>query len=43
VVDTVVQDAIDRERMQQLEAELAELRVKYLQDGVDAPKKVAEI
>jgi len=39
IVYTVVQEAMDRERMQQLEAELAELRARYPQDGADAPKR----
>jgi len=39
VVNAVVQAAIDRERMQQLEAELAELRAKYAVNDETAPKK----
>ncbi|MEZ4732947.1 MAG: hypothetical protein R3E79_38105 [Caldilineaceae bacterium] len=39
VINTIVQEAVDRERMRQLEVELAELRAKYPQDGADAPKR----
>lgn len=39
VVNTIVQEALDRERMQKLEAELTELRAKYAGDGQAAPKK----
>jgi hypothetical protein len=42
LVNTVVQETIDRERMQQLEADLAELRAKYPQNGVDDPNEVGE-
>ena len=39
VVDAVVQEALDRERIQKLEAELAELKAKYQFDGQPAPKR----
>ena len=38
IVNTVVQEAADRERMRQLEAELAQLRTKYVNNDV-MPKK----
>jgi hypothetical protein len=39
VVNTIVQEALDRERMQKLETELARLRMKYPVDGQSAPKR----
>jgi hypothetical protein len=39
IVNVVVQEAADRERMRQLEVELAELRNKYVANGNVAPKK----
>jgi len=39
VLDTVAQEAADRDRMQKLEAELSTLRAKYPVDGSLAPKR----
>jgi hypothetical protein len=39
IISTLVQEALDRERIQKLEAELAELRAKYSVDGQPAPKR----
>lgn len=39
VVQRIVQEALDRERMQKLEQELAELRARYADGGASAPKK----
>ena len=39
VISTVMQEATDRERIQKLEAELAQLRAKYPSDSQAAPKK----
>jgi hypothetical protein len=39
VVDAIVQEALDRERIQKLEAELAELKAKYEIDSQPAPKR----
>lgn len=39
IVNTVVQEAIDHERMQQLESELAELRARYPQNNSVGPKR----
>jgi hypothetical protein len=39
VVSTIVQEALDRERMQKLEQELADLRAKYPDNGATMPKK----
>jgi ABC-type Fe3+-citrate transport system substrate-binding protein len=39
IINRVIQEAIDRERMQQLEAELAELRAKYPQDGATKKRR----
>ena len=39
IINSIVQEALDRERMQKLEAELAELRAKYAVDGQPAPKR----
>ena len=39
IVNTIVQEALDRERIQKLEVELAELRTKYSIDGQAAPKR----
>ena len=39
LVQTIAQEAIDRERMQKLEAELAELRARYSTDGQPAPTR----
>lgn len=39
IVNTIVQEALDRERIQKLETELAELRAKYPADGPAAPKR----
>jgi hypothetical protein len=38
IVNSVVQEVVDRERMRQLEAELAQLRTKYVNTEV-MPKK----
>jgi hypothetical protein len=39
VISVIVQEAVDRERMQKLEADLAALRAKYPSDFQEAPKK----
>ena len=39
IVSTIVQEALDRERMEKLEQELAELRAKYQADDQPAPKR----
>ena len=39
LVSTTAQETIDRERIQKLEAELAELRAKYSEDGQATPKR----
>lgn len=39
LVQTIAQEAVDRDRMQRLEAELTELRAKYPADGQAAPKR----
>jgi hypothetical protein len=39
VVNTIVQEALDRERIQKLEQELAELRAKYPSTDAAAPKR----
>lgn len=39
LVNTVVKETLDRERMQKLEAELAELRAKYSDAVQAAPKR----
>ena len=39
VLNTIVQVALDQERIQKLEAELADLRAKYPADGEAAPKR----
>lgn len=39
VVDGIVQQALDRERIQKLEAELAALRARYPVEGQAAPKR----
>jgi hypothetical protein len=39
VVNTIVQEALDRERMQKLEQELSDLRAKYPGDGATPQKK----
>jgi hypothetical protein len=39
VVNAIVQEAFDRERMQKLEAELQELRSRYQTDNQPAPKR----
>jgi hypothetical protein len=39
LVQTIAQESIDRDRMQKLEAELAELRTRYPVDGQPASKR----
>jgi hypothetical protein len=39
VISTVMQEALDRERIQKLEAELAQLRAKYPDSGTTPQKK----
>ena len=39
LINTVVKETLDRERMQKLEAELAELRAKYSDTTQAAPKR----
>jgi hypothetical protein len=39
ILQTIAQEAVDRDRMQRLEAELTELRAKYSADGQAAPKR----
>jgi hypothetical protein len=39
IVNTIVQEALDRERIQKLEAELAELRAKYALDNQPTAKR----
>jgi hypothetical protein len=39
VVNAIVQEAQDRERMQKLESELTQLRAKYPDTGQPAPKR----
>jgi hypothetical protein len=39
ILQTIAQEAVDRDRMQRLEAELTELRAKYPADGQAAPKR----
>jgi hypothetical protein len=39
VLDTVMQEAADRDRMQKLETELSALRAKYPDEGSPAPKR----
>ena len=39
IINTVVKETLDREKMQKLEAELAELRAKYAEPGQAAPKR----
>ena len=39
IVNTIVQEALDRERMVKLKAELAELQAKYPEDGATGQKK----
>jgi hypothetical protein len=39
IISGIFQEAVDRERMQKLEADLAALRAKYPSDTQEAPKK----
>ena len=39
IVNTIVQEALDRERIQKLETELAELRAKYALDNQPTAKR----
>jgi hypothetical protein len=39
IINAIVQEALDQERMQKLEAELNQLRAKYSDTGQAAPKR----